>query len=87
MTETTRKVALGFIARSTELKYKGLKRDNIAIDYVCGAHAAVVALQGEDSADAKALRIMAYMVSLRGYGSIESYAKPQEAPAVTEAAA
>lgn len=56
-------VAKKFIERSEALGYKGRKRDDAALDFVCGAAAPFA----PSSAEYAAITVLILMVSTRGY--------------------
>lgn len=71
--------ALLFIQRADALGYKGVKRDNAALDFYCGAATALAATTGDTVARARSnmLEKQARMlVSVRGYIAVMELSKP-----------
>jgi hypothetical protein len=70
---TIKALAKSFIERSTELGYKGKKRDSAALDYFIGA-AKLLEIDGDEEA-ANYLGRLAWLISIRGYKEVEEIAK------------
>jgi hypothetical protein len=69
---TIKALAKSFIERSTELGYKGKKRDGAALDYFVGA---VAWAQHTGDEATNWLSRIAWLISVRGYSEVESIAK------------
>lgn len=67
-------LARGFIERATELGYKGKKRDDAAMDYFTGATYAAQ-LAGDEDLRNYLVRMMALLISTRGYSEIVAMSK------------
>lgn len=66
-------VAKACIERATVQGWRGEKtKTHNALDFLCGATAALHAIGHQDT---DALTMMAFMVSCRGYGEVEHFAK------------
>lgn len=78
--ELSKAFAAKFIERSETLGYKGLKRDNAALDFYCGACAALQLLDGVPSGEEPALVQMfgtqaVLLISVRGYVAVKELAQ------------
>ena len=72
--KTTKALAEKFIERSKELKYSGVKRDNAALDYFCGA-ASMAELSGDTALYAHLGRIITLLIAVRGYIAVAELAR------------
>lgn len=71
--ETTKALAKKFIERSNALKYSGVKRDNAALDYFCGA-ASMAELSGNVPLMEHLTRIT-LLIAVRGYIAVAELAR------------
>jgi hypothetical protein len=72
--ETTKALAKKFIERSNALKYSGVKRDNAALDYFCGA-ASMAELSGNVPLMEHLTRIITLLIAVRGYIAVAELAR------------
>ena len=79
MVKTTqqRTVARRFVERAAALELKGVKRDNAALDYFCGA-AAGAELAGDPQLAHSLGVIAALIVSVRGYIGVQELANEKD---------
>lgn len=79
---TVARIARSIVDRAERQGWKGKKADSLALECAVGALAGVIATCGEDSTEANAASMFAFIVSTRGM----AYAKERAAPAKPAAA-
>ena len=62
-----RAICAAFVERSEALNYKGKRRDNAALDYMCGAATAAQWAGKAQEPLAKHLATIVHLVAIRGY--------------------